>query len=185
MRRFRLETRLHDFLTGECDEATRREVEHLLAHDGQAKALFEEMREAHEALLVLRERPAPDAPVDAIRDAIRDPMSAGRFTSRPEPELAAWGARFYKRLAAASVLVCGVSLGLLAYRSFEKSEPTITADPAARRPLLEIEADRTGEISALDFMRRNRAFRDGGKLVTFTPTDAVMPTLASNEPADR
>ena len=179
MRRFHLESKLQDFLTGDCDDATRAEVEELLANDPKAKALFEEMAEAHAALLLLRERPAPPVPMDAIQRSI----SAGNFVARPEPELAAWGARFYKRVAAAALLLCGVSLGMLVHRSFQDQQQTVTADPAvtanpARTSVMpEPGVDLNGEITAFDLMRRNSGFRDGGELATFTPTDSVIPVV--------
>ena len=164
---FGTETKLHAFLTGECDDATRREVESLLANDPKARALFEEMREAHEALLVLRDRPAPEAPLDDIRRAI----AAGVFAGKPEPEMSAWGTRFYKRVAAAAVIVCGISIGFAVQRSLQSplpaaDEPERIAEPPS------IRGNAPGEISAFELIRRNK-----GKLRTRTGDGAVMPAL--------
>jgi len=175
MRRYRLESRLHDFLTGECDEAERHAVESLLERDEKARALLEEMREAHDALLLLRDRPAPDAPLDDIRRTI----AAGVFQGKPEPVMNAWGTQFYKRVAAAAVLVGGVSLGLLAHDSFRAEEPatTATTESAPSKPSPEPLRGEPGGISAYELMRRNN-----GNLVTFTPTDSVRPVI---EPESR
>ncbi|MHC4407822.1 MAG: anti-sigma factor family protein [Planctomycetota bacterium] len=162
----RLESKLHAFLTDECDEATRREVEELLANDAKARALFEEMRQAHEALLLLRDRPAPEAPLENIQRTI----AAGIFAGKPEPEMAAWGTRFYKRVAAAAVILCGISIGFAVQRSLRPDQPV------AERPAIAAEppsmGHTPGEISAFDLIQRNN-----GKLRTRTATDAVMPAL--------
>lgn len=163
--RFGLESKLHDYLTGECDAGTRAEVEELLARDAKARALFEEIRAAHEALLLLRDRPAPEAPLDDIRAAIASSVFAGK----PQPDMEAWGARFYKRVAAAAVLTCGVSLGFLAQQAFRDEQPTAST-PVVPPP--ERGVDVAGEISAFDLMQRNN-----GNLVTVTPTDAVTPEI--------
>jgi len=161
--RFGLESKLHDYMTGACDEATRAEIEALLARDAKARALLEEMRAAHEALLMLRDRPTPEAPLDRIRTAI----ASGVFAGKPQPDMEAWGTRFYKRVAAAAVLTCGVSLGILAQHSLRSEAPTAPVVPAP-----EPGVDVAGEISAFELMRRNN-----GNLVTVTPTDSVTPVL--------
>ena len=167
MARFGLESKLQEFLTGECDEATRREVESLLANDPKARALYEEMREAHEALLVLRDRPAPDAPVDDIQRAI----AAGVFVGKPEPEMAAWGTRFYKRVAAAAVLVCGITIGYSVQKSVRAPPPVEQPSVAAEPPSVP-HTPGPGEVSAYELLQRNN-----GKLPTRTATDTVMPAF--------
>ncbi len=164
----RLESKLHAFLTDECDEATRREVERLLANDAKARALFEQMRQAHEALLLLRDRPAPEAPLGNIQRAI----AAGVFAGKPEPEMAAWGTRFYKRVAAAAVILCGISIGFAVQRSFSANQPVSHRPTIAAEPPSMGHTRTPGEISAFDLIQRNN-----GKLRTRTATDAVMPAL--------
>jgi anti-sigma factor RsiW len=191
MRRFHLESMLHDFLTGECDEATRLEVESLLERDAKARALLEEMRDAHEALQLLRNRPAPQAPVDDIRRAIASHVFAGK----PEPVMTAWGTRFYKRVAAAAVLLCGASVGFAVHHSLSTPAPNALERPAStdssaasrntgsgnapeatvRAPSETIPpASERGRpvrgIDAFELMSKTN-----GNLVTVTPTDAVMP----------
>ncbi|MHC4411118.1 MAG: anti-sigma factor family protein [Planctomycetota bacterium] len=164
----RLETKLHAFLTDECDDATRREVEELLANDTKARALFEEIREAHTALLLLRDRPAPEAPLDNIQRTI----AAGIFAGKPEPEMAAWGTRFYKRVAAAAVILCGISIGFAVQRSLRPDQPVAERPTIAAEPPSMGHTPTPGEISAFDLIQRNN-----GKLRTRTATDAVMPAL--------
>jgi len=191
MRRMQLESKLHDFLTGECDAATRVEVEALLQKDAKARALLEEMRDAHEALLMLRDRPAPEAPVDDIRRAIATRVFAGK----PEPVMAAWGTQFYKRVAAAALIVGGVSVGFAVQSSLNRSgnapDTTITTQPsedaASDARTVRLDEGRVDDgaippaekrgypvrgVDAYELMQRTN-----GNLVTLTPTDSVMPVF--------
>jgi anti-sigma factor RsiW len=179
----RVEEQLHEYLQGTLDETSQREVETLLANNAEAQALFNQMREAHGALKTLRERPTPEAPLDTIQLAITQRTGASAvFAGRPEPDMHAWGNRFYKRVAAAAVLLCGLSLGVAVHTSLsnglsdgstdaaESSSSDRSPDDAKRTPG-ERNVDVTGEITAFDLMNRNK-----GNLVTFTPTDSVEPT---------
>ena len=169
----KLEAQLQDYLDGACSDAERAEVESLLASDPKAQALFEEMRSAHDALQLLRERPTPEVPMDQIQLGIAGHVFAGR----PEPDMQAWGNTFYKRLAAAAVLLCGLSLGLFVHEKFsgapDPEAPTAREDNTPDVAGLQD----PGEITALELINRNRVRQPDGGLVTFTPTDSVEPTF--------
>ncbi|MEM8884102.1 MAG: hypothetical protein AAGD14_08550 [Planctomycetota bacterium] len=176
MRRFQLESKLHDYLANELDASARAEVEALLARDESARALLDEMRAADDALSLLRDRQAPEAPLEAIQRQI----AAGVFAGRPEPELHAWGTRFYKRVAAAAVLTCGVSLGLLGHNVWSNGSTSVETPVSDRAPVVhdirklpEMGVDVDGNIvDTYEFLNRNR-----NNLATFTPTDSVTPSL--------
>jgi len=97
------------------------------------------------------------------------------FAGRPEPDMHAWGNRFYKRVAAAAVLLCGLSLGVAVHSSSNgtgtENNSTDATERSNKRAPRERNVDVTGEITAFDLMNQN-----DGRLVTFTPTDAVEPT---------
>jgi len=183
MNQRRLERQLQEYLEGTLDETARREVETVLADarsasGAKARALLDEMRDAQDALAALRDRPTPEAPLKKIQLAIASTVFAGR----PEPDMHAWGNRFYKRVAAAAVLLCGLSLGVAGHSTMKgaggslkgagaESESAETTERANKRAPRERNVDVTGEITAFDLMNQN-----DGRLVTFTPTDAVEPT---------
>lgn len=173
MIRRQLEDQLHAYVRGTLDDSATREIESLLENDAAARALFDEIRESHDALSMLRDRPTPNAPLENIQLAIASTVFAGR----PEPDMHAWGNRFYKRVAAAAVLLCGLSLGVAVHSSLngpadgaENGQATTNA-PRKTRTVRERNVDVTGEITALELMKQNN-----GALVTFTPTDSVEPT---------
>lgn len=187
MLRKNLESRLEEYVAGDGDATTRAEVEALLARDPKARALHDEIRAAHEALLSLRDRPEPPVSADDALPHIQRALAANFFAGKPPLELQSWSTVFYRRLAVAAVLLCGVSLGLFLHGKLTEA-PTPTATPtASQEPSTE---DREfnlrtgsmnrhgGAINALDFMNRN-----DGKFMTFTPTDAVVPLLES-DPSD-
>jgi hypothetical protein len=180
MLRSKLESRLEAFVAGEVDDATRTEIETLLARDANARRLHDEIREAHDALQILRDRPEPPFSAEDALPRIVRAMSAHAFTGKPPLELQSWATVFYRRVAVAALLLCGVSMGLFLHNRMAPP-PAIESTPVAT-PGLSTE-DRTfnvrgGTISGLDWMNLN-----GGNLVTFTPTDAVMP-LIEQDPAD-
>ena len=63
MRKSRLNHLLQDYVAGDCTDEQAVEVQNLLAQDGKARALYEEVRAAHEALQTLQDRPAMALPI--------------------------------------------------------------------------------------------------------------------------
>ena len=187
MLRSRLESRLEEYVAGDADATARAEIEALLARDPKARALHDEIRAAHEALLTLRHRPAPPVSADDALPHIQRALAAAAFAGKPPLELQSWSTVFYKRVAVAAVLLCGVSLGLFLHGKLAAVPASENATPAASAQPDATEADRgffvrgkssnvrRGTISGLDWMNRTK-----GKLVTFTPTDAVVPLLESD-----
>jgi len=189
MLRSNLESRLEEYVAGDADAAARAEIEALLARDPKARALHDEIRAAHDALLVLRDRPAPPVSADDALPHIQRALAAAAFAGKPPLELRSWSTVFYRRVAVAAVLLCGVSLGLFLHGRLTAgpadgiAPPTTSADEAAAEDrgfnVRTAPANlRGGTISGLDWMNRN-----DGKLVTFTPTDSVVPLLEA-EPRD-
>lgn len=135
-RRSRIDdNRLHDYVAGDLDGNAAAEVEEQLAQDAEARARLEEVRAAHEALLALRERREPPVSAGDVLPAIQAAIAVERFQARPRLPLEGQGARFYRRLAAAALLLCALSLSLLALRS---GEPEAPPQPVAKdRPPIE------------------------------------------------
>ena len=97
------------------------------------------------------------------------------FAGKPRLELQSSGTRFYRRVAVAAVLLCGMSLGLVIHREFIApgvDDGTPHATPVATPS----EEDRTftvmsgDAVNALDWLDQS-----GGNLVTLTPTDSIIP----------
>ena len=149
--------------------------------------MHDEIRAAHDALLTLRDRPDPPVSADDALPHIQRALAAAAFAGKPPLELQSWSTVFYKRLAVAAVLLCGVSLGLYMHGKLTAVPAGATDTPAAHAQPDATPDDRefnlrtntmraNGEtITGLDWMNRNN-----GKLVTFTPTDAVVPLLESD-----
>ena len=114
MRKSRLNQLLQDYVAGDCTDEQAAEVQNLLAQDGKARALCEEMRTAHEALQTLRERSAPAVSADDALPHIRAAITRDAFRQKPQLFLEGEGTRFYRRLAAAALLLFAVSVSLLA-----------------------------------------------------------------------
>jgi anti-sigma factor RsiW len=175
-RRSRLETRLHDYVAGDLDPAARAEVDELLRRDAGARALLDEVRSAHEALSVLRERPEPPRGADDVLPDIRAAIAAQGFESRPRLPLETRGTRFYRRFAYAALLLCAFTVAILATRGPEA--------PAEKR-----EAGRDGErpglvpMSAEEYLRLlDRVGGDPDKLAITFEDDVVPISLDSAEP---
>jgi len=187
MLRSKLESRLEEYVAGDLDAGARAEIEALLARDAKARALHDEIRAAHDALCTLRDRPAPPVSADDALSHIQRALAADVFAGKPTLELQSWSTVFYRRVAVAAVLLCGVSLGLFLHGKLTASSPaTPTAAQSPSRGAPSKGAPSTedrgfnvkrgnwnrGSISGLDWINKSN-----GKLVTFTPTDAVVPLL--------
>ena len=187
MLRSKLESRLEEYVAGDADAAACAEIEALLARDPKARALHDEIRAAHDALLTLRHRPEPPVSADDALPHIQRALAAAAFAGKPPLELQSWSTRFYKRVAVAAVLLCGVSLGLFLHGKLVPTATTDGASPANTATATPTPEDRGfnvrtipahfggATISGLDWMNQNH-----GKLVTFTPTDAVVPLLETD-----
>ena len=177
MLRSKLESRLEEYVAGDLDAGARAEVEALLARDAKARALHDEIRTAHDALRTLCDRPEPPVSADDALSRIQRALAADVFAGKPTLELQSWSTVFYRRVAVAAVLLCGVSLGLFLHGKLTASPVAGTTPTEDRVPSNEdrrfyVKNDylRRGSISGLDWINQSN-----GKLVTFTPTDAVVP----------
>jgi anti-sigma factor RsiW len=174
-RRSRLEQRIEDYVAGDLDEAAAREVERRIAGDATARALYEQAREAHEALATLRERPEPPVGADEVLPTIRAAISEGQFAPRPRLELEGQGARYYRRIAMAASVLFAVTAGILiATGAFSDSPapPRVVYEgplPSEEAPL---------EVhDAYELMERLR--REGrSRLRRVVPIDGVVPISA-------
>ncbi len=144
MRKSRLNHLLQDYVAGDCTDEQAAEVRNLLAEDGKARALYEEMRAAHEALQTLRDRPAPAVSADNALPHIRAAITRDAFRQKPQLFLEGEGTRFYRRLAAAALLLFAVSISLLALNRVSKNgtptEPPVAGKvvPVEERPGIEL-----------------------------------------------
>ena len=177
MRRSILESRLEEYAAGDADAATRTEIEALLARDPKARALLDEIQRAHDALISLRDRPQPPVPADDALVNIRRAIATQVFAEKPRLELQSASTRFYRRLAVAAVLLCGVSLGLLLHGKLA-GDPTVPnpmtvsdeSDPSHGPSRDDREFNIQGEISGLEWLDASK-----GVIDTRTPTDSVVP----------
>jgi len=119
--------RLHDYVAGDLDEASAAELERLLGRDPEMRAEFERIRESHEALRLLRDRPEPPmAAADAL-PRIRAAIAAERFAPRARLYLESPATRVYRRLALAATFLLAVTVAYFASR-----DPAAPAAPPAR-----------------------------------------------------
>jgi anti-sigma factor RsiW len=177
-RRSRLETRLHDYVAGDLEPAARAEVDDLLRRDAGMRALLDEVRAAHDALSLLRERPEPPKGADEVLPAIRAAIAAQGFESRPRLPLETRGTRFYRRIAYAALLLCAFTVAILATRG---PDETPVAAPEAGRDA----EQRTGLVpmSAEEYLRLlDRVGGDPDKLAITSEDDVVPISLDSAEP---
>ncbi len=135
MRKSRLNHLLQDYVAGDCTDEQAAEVRNLLAEDGKARALYEEMRAAHEALQTLRDRPAPAVSADNALPHIRAAITRDAFRQKPQLFLEGESTRFYRRLAAAALLLFAVSISLLALNRVSGNDGTVVVrEPAPSVP---------------------------------------------------
>lgn len=182
-RRSRLDSLLHDYAAGDLDEAARAEVERLLAGDPRARALFEEICRAREALALLRERPDPPIGAQEALPAIRAAIAADRFVRRPRLSLESFGARYYRRLALAACAMLAVTVGLLVLHD---GTPAPAAPAPQGTPTVTVERELVPfvEMDALSFFDMlERQGRSPDELPRYVPTSTVVPI--GIQPAER
>jgi len=179
MRRSRLESLLHDYVAGDLDGNARRDIEHRLEREPDTRALFEEVRSAHEALQTLRARAEPPVPLEHIQAAI----AAHRFDRKPVLHLRSEGTRFYRRLAMAATLLFAVTAGLFTYNRFSRPPPEQPASVGTERPsagkrglerFVEIGGLRDG-ITGDELIRQLEEMKKDARELRFTPGDNVVP----------
>jgi len=132
----RLEKLLHDYAAGDLDAEARREAELRLAGDPAARALYEDIRAAHEALASLRDRPEPPVRAADVMPAIQAAIRTQGFAPRPRLYLEAHEARYYRRMALAATLLLAVAVGALAVSKMSGSADaprTPMAQPSPER----------------------------------------------------
>jgi len=132
----RLEKLLHDYAAGDLDAEARREAEQRLAGDPAARALYEDIRAAHEALASLRDRPEPPVRAADVLPAIQAAIRTQGFAPRPRLYLEAHEARYYRRMALAATLLLAVAVGALAVSRMSgpaETPRTPTVPPAAEK----------------------------------------------------
>ena len=169
-----LESRLEEYVAGDLTGAELAEMEARLASDPKARALHDKIRRAHDALVSLRDRPEPPMRADEALVNIQRAIATNVFAGKPRLELRSAGTRFYRRVAVAAVLLCGVSLGLVIHNQFVAPNGRTTEARPGAQPSDE---DRTfnlraGETDAFEWLNES-----GGNLITFTPTNSVIPVF--------
>ncbi|MHC4339965.1 MAG: hypothetical protein ACYSX0_07100 [Planctomycetota bacterium] len=178
-RRSRLEQRIEDYVAGDLDEAAARELEQHIARDEKARALYEQARDAHEALATLRERPEPPVGADEVLPAIRAAIAEGQFAPRPRLELEGQGARYYRRIAmAASILFAATAGVMIAMGAFRDSPAPVPVPRVVYEgPLPSDEAPL--EVNAYELMEKLRREGRSG-LPRVVPIDGVVPISAGS-----
>jgi len=156
MRRSRLEALLHDYVAGDLGEAERRDVERKLETDPTARSLYEEVRSAHDALSLLRERPEPPVAARDVFPGIQAAIAASAFEPRPRLALEGLGTRYYRRIAIAATLLFALTVGYISLAGRGEGTPVDTRPPQPvverRATPIELGTRREG-ISAAEFIR--------------------------------
>ncbi|MHC4957229.1 MAG: anti-sigma factor [Planctomycetota bacterium] len=125
---------LHDYVAGELPADEVRALEARIASDDKVRELHDEIRAAHEALVSLRERPAPPVSgADALPN-IRAAIARESFEARPKLYMDGSGRRFYQRVAMAATLMLAVTLGFFAATRGGDQSADVVAQPAPVRP---------------------------------------------------
>ena len=174
-----LESRLEAYVAGDLSGEECAEIEARLASESKARALHDRIRRAHDALASLRDRPEPPMRADEALANIQRAIAANVFAGKPRLELQSAGTRFYRRVAVAAVLLCGVSLGLVIHREFVAPDTGVTDSASTgARPSAATTGDdrmiylRAGETDAFEWLNES-----GGNLITLTPTNSVIPVF--------
>lgn len=150
MRRSRLESLLFDYLNGDLDEPSCREVEHLIETDPKARALHEEVRAAQGALRLLRERPEPPVAARDVLPDIQAAIAAAAFEPKPRLVLEGLGTRYYRRVAVAATILFALTVGYFSFAGGGAAPPPPPPGPTTptiARGALELGSRREG-ISA-------------------------------------
>lgn len=192
MRKSRLTTLLQDYVAGDCTGEQAAEVERLIREDADVRRLLDECRGAHEALRTLRDRPAPFLGAEDAIPAIRAAIARDAFQEKPRLFLEGEGTRFYRRLAAAALLLFAVSISLLALNRLNDpgtTPPPVVEEPSApvppeRRPGIELILDKLDKREPMTaeelFKLAEEAGINLGETV-YTPQDTVVPVPVSAE----
>ena len=179
---------LHDYVAGDLDESNARAIEDRIEREPKVRKLYEEIRDTHEALLTMRQRPEPPVSADEVLPRIRAAITSSSFESRPQLLLEGTGTRFYRRLAIAATLLCAVTAGLLVIRgNDEPSGETYVAPErktAAQRGLMPwdpdpfVEAGSRGSLDGFEYIEMLERHGKRATEVSFTPNDQVVPVFA-------
>ena len=179
---------LHDYVAGDLDEANARAMEDRIQRDPKVRKLYEEIRDTHAALLLMRERPEPPVSADDVLPHIRAAIASSSFESRPQLLLEGTGTRFYRRVAIAATLLCAVAAGLLVMRGTDEPKAETYAAPerpdAYERGLVRwdpapfVEAGSRGSLDGFEYTEMLERHGKRAREVSFTPTDQVVPVAA-------
>jgi len=191
IKRSKLHSLLHDYVAGDLDAAARAAVEKIAHDDPAARALLEEARAAHEALLSLRQRPEPPVRAEDAFPRIQASLARSGFEARPKLYLEGRRSRFYRRLAIAASLLCAATVGLFvmdrAGTDTAAPSPASAARPTAAQRNLEpfVEAGRRREgLSAAEWARMLERMGMRPSDLRLSAPDTAVPV--SNElPEDR
>jgi len=187
--------RLHAYLADDLDQAQRAAVEARLRRDPRARAMLEEIALAHDALLLLRERPAPPVHAADVLPKIQAAIAAQQFETRPKLHMDGRGRRFYQRVALAATLLLGMTVALWTWTRGEDTtdgggvsrsdgpQPVETIlDPrpsASTRGLVPAEladyAAREGAMDGLAWINLLKRYGLKPEDVRFTPHHGVLP----------
>ena len=179
---------LHDYVAGDLNEANARAMEDRIERDPKVRKLYEEIRDTHEALLLMRERPEPPVSADDVLPRIRAAIASSSFESRPQLLLEGTGTRFYRRLAIAATLLCAATAVLFVLQG--RDEPTGETYAAPERPSAGdrglvrwdpapfVEAGSRGSLDGFEYIELLERHGKRAREVSFTPTDQVVPVAA-------
>ncbi|MCK6458639.1 MAG: hypothetical protein L6Q95_01935 [Planctomycetes bacterium] len=129
MRRSRLESLLYDYVAGDLDEPSCREVERLIETDPRARELHGEVKAAQDALRLLRERPEPPVAARDVMPGIHAAIAASAFEPKPRLLLEGIGTRYYRRVAVAATILFALTVGYFSFSGGGAAPP-----PPPRRP---------------------------------------------------
>jgi anti-sigma-K factor RskA len=173
MKHRRIERLIQDHVAGDLDEAAAREVERLIESDARARSLFEQARDAHEALTTLRERPDPPVTAREALPSIQSAIANAQFEPRPKLDLEGMGSRYYRRVALAASILFAVTAGVLVATGTFGDAPAPIVEPAGEPASVKADPGELGkEVSAYELLERMK--REGRtRLPRLIPVDNV------------
>lgn len=170
----KLERLLQDYVAGDLDRARRAEIEALLERDADARALHDEIAEAHAALTALRERPEPPVGARDALPAIQVAIATHQFEPKPKLYMDGSGRRFYQRLALAATLLLAVTVGLFAWNRGEPTPATPEPRPSAEERGI-LPAEDLGGMDGLAYLEHLK--KRGLKEIRVTHPGGVLPVV--------
>ncbi len=201
MKRSRIQYLLEDYASGDIDDVGRAEVEALLERDPALRERVTEMREANDALLCMRERPAPPVTARDVLPSIQAAIAAASFESKPKLYLESSSTRFYRRIALAAVVMLAVGGGVVVMRALDDTDapqaPSAESDfgefdfadttssrpsPAERGLERFVDASHRGPINGEEF-RRMVGSQDPNRIL-IVPRTNVLPVVAGATESD-